>query len=66
MVMGMRRWVEAGGRMTLKLLRHLVPRSIPGQKYRLRWRTESGRMRQGFDLDSRERLFDQMGHRQPE
>ena len=31
--------------------------------YKLRWRTESGRLQPGVDLDDRDELFDRMGGR---
>jgi hypothetical protein len=45
------------------LRRYLDGVESPRKRYRLRWRTEKGRLRPGVRLDDRAALFDLMGER---
>lgn len=46
------------------LRRYLDGSNAPGSRYRLRWRTEKGKLRPGVRLEDRAALFDLMGERE--
>ena len=51
------------GKIVEAALRSYLSGRAPRTTYRLRWRTERGRLRPGVDLDDRDRLFDLMDDR---
>jgi hypothetical protein len=46
-----------------RALRAYLGRTPPGRPYRLRWRTESGRLQPGVRLDDRDSLYELMDGR---